>query len=118
MPELMPARHSEIIDGVFRSIARMLVSDHTNASAKLAEIAAAKGWPAPAAATQSPPASGTASGDFDSKWAADMIAGHERSVALYRAQAQGGEDKDLREFARETLPTIESHLEQLRSVQK
>jgi len=39
-------------------------------------------------------------------------------VALYRAQAQGGEDKDLRQYARDTLPTIEHHLAELRSLQK
>ena len=43
-----------------------------------------------------------------------MIAGHERSVALYRAQAQGGEDQDLRKYAHDTLPTIEHHLAELR----
>ena len=47
-----------------------------------------------------------------------MIAGHERSVTLYRAQAQNGEDKDLRKYARETLPTIERHLADLRRLQK
>ena len=47
-----------------------------------------------------------------------MIAGHERSVALYRAQAQGGEDQDLRKFARDALPTIEHHLEELKRLQK
>jgi putative membrane protein len=47
-----------------------------------------------------------------------MIAGHERSVALYRAQAQAGEDPDLRRYARDMLPTIEHHLEELRSLQK
>ena len=47
-----------------------------------------------------------------------MIAGHERSVALYRAQAQGGEDQDLRKYAHDTLPTIEHHLEELRRMQK
>jgi len=47
-----------------------------------------------------------------------MIAGHERSVALYRAQATGGEDKDLRKYAKDTLPTIEKHLAELRRLQK
>jgi hypothetical protein len=52
-----------------------------------------------------------------------MIAARERSVALYRAQAQGGvnprgEDPDLREYARATLPIIEHHLEELRSTRK
>ena len=47
-----------------------------------------------------------------------MIAGHERSVALYRAQAKAGEDQDLRKFARDTLPTIEQHLAELKRLQK
>jgi putative membrane protein len=83
------------------------------------KIAEAKGWPVAeerrAAAT---PATGTATPDFDERWTDDMIAGHERSLALYRAQAQGGEDRDLRRYARETLPTIEQHLDWLRRLQK
>ena len=47
-----------------------------------------------------------------------MIAGHERSLALHRAQAQNGEDKDLRNYARDTLPVVEQRLAELRSVQK
>jgi putative membrane protein len=101
-----------------KRIAEMLVVDHSNANDQLARIAAAKGWPVPGPQPSAAPPSGTASGDFDARWAAQMIAGHERSLALYRAQAQVGEDKDLRNFARETLPTIEHHLAELRSVQK
>ena len=101
-----------------KRVAEMLVRDHGSANARLSKIAEAKGWPVPAPAAAVPPASGTASSDFDAKWTADMIAGHERSVALYRAQAQGGEDKDLRKYASDTLPTIEHHLAELRSLQK
>jgi len=101
-----------------KRIAEMLVSDHGNANARLSKIAETKGWPVPAPQAAVPPASGTASSDFDSKWTADMIAGHERSVALYRAQARSGEDKDLRQYASDTLPTIEHHLAELRSLQK
>jgi putative membrane protein len=101
-----------------KRIAEMLVSDHSNANARLSKIAEAKGWPVPAPSAAAPPAPGTSSSDFDSKWTAEMIAGHERSVALYRAQAQGGEDKDLRKYASDTLPTIEHHLSELRSLQK
>jgi putative membrane protein len=102
-----------------KQIAEMLATDHTNANAALSHLAEAKGWPVPApgASAAAPPA-GTARSDFDAKWTAEMIAGHERSVALYRAQAAGGEDKDLRKYAHDTLPTIEKHLAQLRSLQK
>jgi putative membrane protein len=101
-----------------KRIAEMLVNDHSGANEKLARIAQTKGWPVPAPEAPAAPPSGTAGGDFDARWTADMIAGHERSVALYRAQAQGGQDADLRQYARDTLPTIEHHLEELRSTQK
>jgi len=101
-----------------KQIAEMLVSDHSKATERLSHLAETKGWPVPGAAPQAPPPTGTATSDFDAKWTADMIAGHERSVAMYRAQAQGGEDNDLRKYARDTLPTIERHLAQLKSLQK
>jgi len=102
-----------------RRLAEMLVNDHGGANGRLSQLAEAKGWPVPgpAAATTAPP-SGTASSDFDAAFTAQMIAGHERSAALYRAQAAGGEDKDLRKYAKDTLPTIEKHLAELRRLQK
>ncbi len=99
-------------------IAEMLVKDHSGANERLSKIAEAKQWPIPAPPAPTAPPSGTASSDFDAKWTAEMIAGHERSVALYRAQATGGEDKDVRKYASDTLPTIERHLAELRRLQK
>jgi putative membrane protein len=101
-----------------KRVAEMLVHDHSSANARLSKLAEAKGWPVPAPQAPPPPASGTASSDFDAKWTADMIAGHERSVALYSAQARSGEDQDLRKYATDTLPTIQHHLAELRSLQK
>ncbi|HEV7610107.1 MAG TPA: DUF4142 domain-containing protein [Steroidobacteraceae bacterium] len=101
-----------------KRIAEMLVADHTGANTRLAKLAGTKGWPVPAPQASAPPPSGTASGNFDAAWTAEMIAGHERSIALYRAQAQTGEDKDLRKYASDTLPTIEHHLAELRRLQK
>ena len=101
-----------------RRMAEILVQDHTSANAKLSKIAGSKGWPLPAEQAPAPPPTGTASSDFDDRWTAEMIVGHERSVALYRGQAQGGEDQDLRQYARDALPTIEHHLEELKRLQK
>jgi putative membrane protein len=99
-------------------IAQLLVQHHGEANARLTRLAESKGWPVPGPQRPAAPESGTAGPDFDEVWTDDMISGHERSVALYRAQAEGGEDKDLRKYARETLPTIEQHLEWLRRSQK
>lgn len=112
------AAQSRLRSNELKSMAETLVRDHTSANQKLASIAQAKGWPVPAPRADSPPPAAEAGSDFDQKWTAEMIAGHERSVALFRAQAQGGEDKDLRQFARDTLPTIEHHLAELRKLQK
>jgi putative membrane protein len=101
-----------------KRIAEMLVNDHSNANVRLAKIAEAKQWPVLGPQAPAAPPSGTASSDFDAKWTAEMIAGHERSIALYKAQASGGEDKELRKYAKDTLPTIEHHLAELKSLQK
>jgi putative membrane protein len=101
-----------------KRVAEMLVNDHSGANARLAKLAEGKHWPVPPAPATGSPPSGTASANFDATWTAEMIAGHERSVAMYRAQAQSGEDSDLRKYARETLPTIEHHLAELRRLQK
>jgi len=99
-------------------VAEMLVNDHSGVNQRLSKIAEAKQWPLPAAQVQAAPPSGTANSNFDATWTAEMIAGHERSVELYHAEAQGGEDKDLRKYASDTLPTIEHHLAELRRLQK
>jgi putative membrane protein len=101
-----------------KRMAETLVNDHGAANTKLAKIADAKMWPVPPPPRHELPPAGTAIPDFDAKWTAEMIAAHERSVALYSAQAQGGEDPELRKYARETLPTIQHHLAELRRLQK
>jgi putative membrane protein len=108
----------QLADPDLKRMAERLVADHNDANAKLAKLAEQKLWPVPAPEAHETPPAGTASHDFDSRWTAEMIAAHERSVALYSAQAQGGEDVDLRKHARETLPTIQNHLAELRRLQK
>jgi putative membrane protein len=118
--EMSSARDAlpQLTDPDLKRTAERLVADHGDANAKLAKLAEQKMWPVPGPEAHETPPAGTASHDFDSKWTAEMIAAHERSVALYSAQAQGGEDTDLRKYARETLPTIQNHLAELRRLQK
>jgi putative membrane protein len=105
-------------DPELKRVAEALVKDHTDAATRMAKIANDKKWPLPGAQRGMAPPAGAASDDFDAHWTDDMISAHERSVALYSAQAQGGEDQDLRRYARETLPTIQRHLAELRRLQK
>jgi putative membrane protein len=118
--EKMAARDAlpQLKDPALRRLAEMLAAHHDDANARLSKIAAARGWTVPVTRGEAPPPAGSASPDFDAKWTAEMIAGHERAIALYREQAKSGEDEDLRRYAREALPTLEQHLEWLRRLQK
>ena len=108
----------QLKDPGLRRLAEIFAAHHDDANARLSKIAEARGWRVPVTRREAPPSAGSASPDFDARWTADMIAGHERAIALYREQAQSGEDEDLRRYARDTLPTIEQHLEWLRRSQK
>jgi len=108
----------QLQDPELKRIAETLVSDGGDANARLTRMAEIKRWPVPSPQRADAQPAGTASPDFDINWTDDMISSQERSLALYSAQAQGGEDSDVRRYARETIPTIQSHLAELRRLQK
>jgi putative membrane protein len=101
-----------------RNAAQMILDDHRQSSQKLEQLASRKGWTLPSAATtaesdQARMASTEAGGSFDDRFMADQIRMHREAISLYRAQASGGSDPDLRQFARDQLPHLEHHLEML-----
>jgi putative membrane protein len=118
--EMSAARDAlaRLTDPELKRAAEALIKDHADANARMAKIADEKRWPLPAPPRRGALPAGTATADFDAVWTDDMILAHERALALYSAQAQGGEDADLRQYARETLPTIQHHLAELRRLQK
>lgn len=120
LEEIQAARHAipQLRDPRVREVAAALIAHHESANRSLADIAADKGWPVPTANTDAPIPAGTATPDFDDRWTDEAILEHERAIALYRAQAEGGEDRELRRYARESLPALQRHLDLLRSLQK
>jgi putative membrane protein len=118
--EISSARDAlpKLRDPALRQIAARLMADHGDLTARLARLAGARDWTIPSPEASSAPAAGAASDDFEARWTARTIAAHEKSVALYGAQAQSGDDPELRRFARDTLPVIERHLAELKGLQK
>lgn len=108
----------QLQDPELKRVAEALIRDLGDADTRMAKIAEEKKWPLPAQQRRDAPPAGAADADFDANWTDDMISARERSVALFSAQAQGGEDRDVRRFARESLPTIQRHLNELRRLQK
>jgi putative membrane protein len=99
----------------------MMVSDHSAANAKLTAIASAKNIELP----KSPSVAQMAtkgklmllSGDtFDKAYIKDMIADHEDDIALFKKEAQSGQDPDAKAYAIATLPTLEAHLKKIQSI--
>lgn len=99
-----------------KQFAQQMVTDHTKANQQLTQIAQGKGMTLPsdppkrdqAQANRLQKLSGPA---FDKRYVADQIAAHKKAVALFKRESERGKDADLKQFASETLPTLQHHLE-------
>lgn len=54
---------------------------------------------------------------FDKQYVKAMVADHEKDVAVFQKQSQGGANTDLKKFATETLPTLKMHLQMVKELQ-
>ena len=53
---------------------------------------------------------GEKSKDFDSDFASGQLSGHKDAVSMFEDYAKSGDDKSLKDWAKETLPTLKMHL--------
>jgi len=92
-----------------------MVRDHSKANDELKDVASKKGI----TLRDSMNASNKAlydrlsrlSGDaFDKAYMRAMIQDHQEDVSEFRQEAQSAKDPDVRQFAAQTLPTLEEHL--------
>lgn len=59
------------------------------------------------------------SGDsFDRSYARDMVKDHSKDVAEFQKEAKNGRDENIKNFAAQTLPTLQSHLDQARQMEE
>jgi putative membrane protein len=54
--------------------------------------------------------------DFDRAYMADMVKDHQHDVAEFTKCSKNAESQQVRDFAAQTLPTLEEHLRQARSI--
>lgn len=54
--------------------------------------------------------------DFDHAYANAMLQDHEQAVSLFSSEAKNGQNKELKEFASKTLPTLKDHLSMARKL--
>jgi putative membrane protein len=100
-----------------------MISDHTAAAEKLRAVAHLQGVGADKANALSPAHQADMArlekasvSDFDAIYIEVQTKAHEDAVALFKSYADDGDDAQLKQFAAQTLPTLESHLAHVRGL--
>ncbi len=104
-----------------KKFGQRMVDDHSKANDQLKDVASKKNITLPADLSAKDKAtrsrleklSGAA---FDRAYMADMVRDHTKDVAEFQREAKSGKDADVKGFASATLPTLESHLQEAKSV--
>jgi len=104
-----------------KDFANMLVNDHTAADDQLKTLAESKGISLPGSPSAMEMAEKAKldllSGDtYDKSFIQGQIKAHEQTIALFKREAASGQDAQAKAFASSTLPTLEKHLRQARSI--
>jgi putative membrane protein len=105
--------------GAVKSFGTRMIADHTSAGNKLKAIAARKRINLPAGLDADGKdavdrLSSLSGREFDRAYLEMMVMDHEKAVADFEAEANSGSDRQLRSFARQTLPTLRMHLRMAR----
>jgi putative membrane protein len=55
---------------------------------------------------------------FDKKYAAEMVAGHTKAIAIYKKEASDAQSAELKSYAQQALPVLQKHLDQAKELGK
>ena len=99
-----------------------LKNDHTKSLEKASSLASEIGVPASSELTaqqqkQFESLQKLSGDEFDTTFLSQMVRDHQTDIAKFSAQAQSGSDPEVMAFAKETLPTLQAHLQQAQSIQ-
>jgi putative membrane protein len=99
----------------------MMVKDHTAANDKLKALADSKSVSLPSTSSVRQMAAKAKlevlSGEtFDKSYIKGQVKAHQNTIALFRKEIASGQDPDAKAFAKETLPTVRSHLKAINAI--
>ncbi len=105
-----------------KQFGRIMVTDHTRLNQELQDLAHQKGATFPSDIGKENKRIKTnlenlSGADFDKAYIQQMVADHNKDIALYRRQSQQGDDEDLKNWAAKNLPILQEHLRLARSIQ-
>lgn len=102
-----------------KDLGKRMVDDHTKANDQLKDAAAQSNITLPTDLNKKDQATYDALSKltgkaFDRAYTRDMVRDHTRDIAAFKSEAHNGKDESIKNFASQTLPTLEQHLKQAR----
>jgi putative membrane protein len=106
-----------------KNFGRRMVQDHSKANNQLKDVVSQENIPLPNELDKSDQATydrlSKLSGDaFDREYARDMVKDHSKDVSEFQKEAKNGKDESIKNFAAQTLPTLQNHLDQARHMEQ
>lgn len=100
-----------------KSFGQRMVDDHTKANDQLKSVAGQENIPLPTDLNDKDRAekdrlSKLSGAAFDRAYMSHMVVDHNKDVAAFQKEANMGQDSAIKNFAQQTLPTLQEHLKQ------
>jgi putative membrane protein len=104
-----------------KKFGQRMVDDHSKANDELKQLASSKGVEVPTNLSAKDKATkdrlSKLSGEqFDKAYMNDMVKDHTQDVSEFKKESTSAKDPEVKNFASQTLPTLEDHLKQARSI--
>jgi putative membrane protein len=104
-----------------RTFADHMIKDHTKANQELTALAKKLDIEVPDDAALTDKAKKAIlelrEESFDKAYANNQVDAHEKTVALFKKEAESSDNAELKAFATKTLPTLEDHLKMAKELQ-
>src|SRR5437764_10392610 len=99
-----------------KAFAQRMVDDHSKANDQLKQLASQKGITLPTDVDSSEKQfqeklSSASGAKFDKMYMDHMLLDHQKDASAFQAEANTAADPDLKNFAQQTLPTLQQHLQ-------
>ena len=104
-----------------REFAMHMIEDHTKSGEELTNIAKKNGLQVASELNKehkntTAKLSNIKGAEFDRQYMDGQVKSHQEAIKLFKSQAKGGQNADVRAFAEKSLPTIEKHLKMAQAV--
>jgi len=106
-----------------KDFGKRMVEDHTQANDKLKSVASQENMKLPEKLSKKDQRtydklSQLSGAEFDRAYARDMVRDHKNDVAAFEQEANSGQDRAVKNFASQTLPTLQDHLKMAQQMEK